>query len=202
MTATNKASREEHAARINEAWQKGVDAVVETGLRVIDARDGLGHGEYIAMVENDLHCSRTVAFKLVTVASNKTLSNVSNSKHLPPAANTLYDLTVVGNKGYDLGAGIESGAIHPKMTAKDVKALLLPSVKAQRDDDPEEPNDMPTAEEADESHQNTLYDHACLIVNEEMSGETRQRFFAYLKRKYHVSYSQSPSQSRDKGLSA
>jgi hypothetical protein len=64
-------------------------------------------------------------------------------------------------------------------------------------------DDTPTAEEADESYQTTLYDHACLIVDEEMSGETRQKFFAHLiKRKYHVSYSQSPSQSRDKGLPA
>jgi hypothetical protein len=47
-----------------------------------------------------------------------------------------------------------------------------------------EPDDMPTAEEANESYQGTLYDHACLIVDEEMSGETRQRFFAHLKRKY------------------
>ena len=88
MTETIKApiitGRKEHAARINEAWQRGVDAVIETGLRIIDARDGLEHGEYIAMVENDLHCSRATAFKLVAVASNKTISNVSNSKHLPP----------------------------------------------------------------------------------------------------------------------
>lgn len=47
-------------------------------------------------------------------------------------------------------------------------------------------DDLPTAEEADESHQNTLYDHACLIVDEEMSGETRQRFFAHLRSKYNI----------------
>ena len=35
--------RKEHAARINEAWQKGVDAVIETGMRIIDAREGLEH---------------------------------------------------------------------------------------------------------------------------------------------------------------
>ena len=38
--------RKEHAARINAAWQKGVDAVIETGQRIIDAREGLEHGEY------------------------------------------------------------------------------------------------------------------------------------------------------------
>jgi hypothetical protein len=65
-----------------------------------------------------------------------------------------------------------------------------------------EPDDMPTAEEANESYQDTLYDHACLIVDERMSGETRQRFFAFLKRKYDAKYTQSASQSGDQGLPA
>ena len=38
--------RREHAARINAAWQKGVEAIIETGQRIIDARNGLEHGEY------------------------------------------------------------------------------------------------------------------------------------------------------------
>jgi len=62
--------------------------------------------------------------------------------------------------------------------------------------------DIPTQEEADESYQNTLYDHACQIVDTEMSGETRQRFFAHLKRKYDVKHTQSDTQRRDKGLPA
>jgi hypothetical protein len=153
---TNKADRKEHAARINAAWQRGVEAIIETGLRIIDAREALEHGEYIAMVENDLHCSRTTAFKLVAVASNKTLSNVSHVKHLPSSWGTLYELASAENKGLDLGAGIKSGAIHPKMERKDVKALLPPP--AQRDDDLEEGDDMPTREEAEESYQATLRD--------------------------------------------
>ena len=130
--------REEHAARINEAWQKGVDAVIETGLRIIDAREGLEYGEYIAMVEDDLHFKRAMAFKLVAIASNKVLSNVSHGKHLPTAWTTLYELAAVANKGLDLEAAIERGAIHPKMERKDVKALLPPP--PQRDDDLEEPD--------------------------------------------------------------
>ena len=129
--------REEHAARINEAWQKGVDAVIETGLRIIDAREGLEYGEYIAMVKNDLHFSRSMAFRFVAIASDKVLSNVAHMQHLPAAVGALYDLTVIANKGFDLEAGIESGAIHPKMQRRDVKALLPPP---QRDDDLEEPD--------------------------------------------------------------
>jgi hypothetical protein len=139
--------RKEHAARINEAWQRGVDAVIETGMLIIDAREGLEHGEYIAMVENDLHFKRAMAFKLVAIASNKVLSNVSHGKHLPSAWTVLYDLTTVGNKGFDLEAGIASGAIHPGMERKDVKGLLPPP---QRDDDLDEPDDDLPAPKPDE----------------------------------------------------
>jgi hypothetical protein len=137
--------RKEHAARINEAWQRGVNAIIETGLRIIDARDALEHGEYIAMVETDLYFSRSMAFRFIAIASDKVLSNVAHVQHLPAAVGTLYDLTVVANKGYDLEAGIASGAVHPGMERKDVKSLLPPP--PQRDDDLEEPDeegDLPT----------------------------------------------------------
>jgi hypothetical protein len=135
--------RKEHAARINEAWRKGVDTVIETGLRIIDARDGLGHGEYIAMIENDLHFKRSTAFQFVAIASNKTLSNVQRIEHLPAAAGTLYDLTVIANRGYDLEVGIASGAIHPKMERKDVKALL-PSSRQKKKRRRGKPLPLPT----------------------------------------------------------
>ena len=44
---------------------------------------------------------------------------------------------------------------------------------------------MPTEEEAEEEYQLTIYDQACRFL-EEMTGETRQRFFAHIRRKYHV----------------
>jgi hypothetical protein len=141
------AGRKEHAARINEAWQKGVDAVIETGMRIIDARDGLEHGEYIAMVENDLHFSRSMAFRFIAIASDKVLSNVAHVQHLPAAVGTLYDLTVAANRGFDLEAGIASRAIHPKMERKDVKALLPPP---QRDDDLPDDDATPTADTSDD----------------------------------------------------
>jgi hypothetical protein len=67
---------------------------------------------------------------------------------------------------------------------------------------PQSPEEMPTQEEADAEHQQTLLHHARLIVDEEMSGETRQKFFAYLRGKYNHVYAQSPAQRGDKGLPA
>jgi Protein of unknown function (DUF3102) len=139
--------RKEHAARINEAWQRGVNAVIETAMRIIDAREGLEHGEYIAMIEKDLHFSARTAQRLLAIASNKVLSKATHASHLPTSWDTLYNLTVVANKGYDLEAGIASGAIHPKMQRRDVKALL--PAPPQRDDDLEE--DAVAPEPADTS---------------------------------------------------
>jgi hypothetical protein len=127
-------TREEHAARINESLRKGLDNIIETGMRIIDARKELKHGQYIAMLENDLHIKRTAAFKLVAIASNKILADVSHAKHLPSSSETLYLLTVVANQGVDLEAAMDSDAIHPKMERKDVKGLL-------QNDDPEESDD-------------------------------------------------------------
>lgn len=44
-------------------------------------------------------------------------------------------------------------------------------------------SEIPTEEEADESWQNDLYDQACLLL-ERMADETRQRFFAEIRRLY------------------
>jgi hypothetical protein len=46
-----------------------------------------------------------------------------------------------------------------------------------------EPPEMPTQAEAEESYQETLYEQACLLLDE-MAGATRQRFFAYLTAAY------------------
>jgi hypothetical protein len=45
--------------------------------------------------------------------------------------------------------------------------------------------DMPTAEEAEESYQETLYDQACLLL-ESMADTTWERFLAHLQEKYHL----------------
>lgn len=137
--------RKEHAARINEAWQKGVDAVVKTGLRIEDAKADLSYGEYEEMVRTDLHFSPQTALKLRAIASNKVLSNPAHVRHLPPSWGTLSELAVIANKGFDLEAGIESGAIHPRMERRGVKALL-----PQRDDDLPDDDATPTADMSDD----------------------------------------------------
>ena len=86
--------RKEHAARINEAWQQGIDAVVETGMRLEDAKGTLPHGEYEEMVRTDLNFSPQTALKLRAIASNRVLSNPAHVRDLPPSWGTLSELAV------------------------------------------------------------------------------------------------------------
>jgi hypothetical protein len=46
-----------------------------------------------------------------------------------------------------------------------------------------ESGDMPTEEEAEAGYQGTLYEQGCRFL-EAMTGETRAKFFAHIKRKY------------------
>jgi hypothetical protein len=149
--------RKEHAARINEAWQKTVDGIIETGLRIHDARTGqhaLPHGTFQEMVRDDLHFTPRTAQRLMAIASNKVLSNATHVSHLPASWGTLYELSVIGDRGYDLEAGIESGAIHPKLERKEVKALLP---TPQRDDDLEEAEPDPEDEAGAEDDDQTIW---------------------------------------------
>jgi hypothetical protein len=87
--------RQYHAARISEAWQKSVEAIVETGQRVRDAKEGpdqLPHGQFIAMVNADLPFTRSTAFRLMAIARDSVISNVAHGQHLPPSWRTLYPI--------------------------------------------------------------------------------------------------------------
>jgi hypothetical protein len=46
-----------------------------------------------------------------------------------------------------------------------------------------EPEEMPTQEEADEEWQQDLYDQACSFLGS-MTSETRQKYFAHIKKEY------------------
>jgi hypothetical protein len=61
------------------------------------------------------------------------------------------------------------------------QAELPDAIEAQ--DDAGDAEVMPTEEEADESYQKTLYDHACSFL-ERMTEHTRERFFAHVRGKY------------------
>jgi hypothetical protein len=79
--------RTQWAARISAAWQKGVDSIIDTGHLLLAAKADpkMQHGEWGTMVESDLLFNRHTAHKLMQIAGDKRLTNVSQGKHLPPS---------------------------------------------------------------------------------------------------------------------
>jgi hypothetical protein len=153
-------SRQEHAKLINTAWQQGVTSILDTGERISYAKLDLAHGEFEAMVENDLSFGPRTAQMLMAVASNAVISNPNHGSLLPPSWRTLYALSRLPQTL--LLTKIKEGAIHPGLERKDVKALCPPPEPEQRDDDlppPDEGSSAPAPDgttEPDDSEPNPL----------------------------------------------
>ena len=120
MTMRVIAERTQWAARISAAWQKSVDSIIETGHLLLAARADpkMQHGEWGTMVESDLPFNRHTAHKLMQIAGDKRLTNVSQGKHLPPSWTTLYELTKLDDATFD--QKLRDGSINPDMQRKDV----------------------------------------------------------------------------------
>jgi hypothetical protein len=107
---------------INEAWRKTVEGILETGSRLIEAKEDLDPAEYEAMLQEDVAMSVGNASKLRIIASNPVLADFSHVKNLPASYGTLYELAKLPEE--TLLAGIADGVIHPKMERLEAVALL------------------------------------------------------------------------------
>ena len=65
------------AARITAATRKTVEAMIETGRLLLEAKESLGHGEFLAMVRADLPFGPRTAQRLMGIARNQRLANAS-----------------------------------------------------------------------------------------------------------------------------
>jgi len=110
-----------YASTINGLVSGMVEAIIETGRLLIEAKDRLDHGEFIPMIEEDLPFERTTAFRFMSIAENRILANVAHGQHLPPSWRTLYELTKLPAPA--LREKIESGEINPNTTRKEARAM-------------------------------------------------------------------------------
>jgi hypothetical protein len=83
---------EQAASHITEAWQQAVDSIVETGRRLLEAKECVGHGNWLPTVEL-LPFNEQTARKLMQIARHPDLSNRSHGSDLPASWTTLYALT-------------------------------------------------------------------------------------------------------------
>src|SRR6266478_5511075 len=106
--------RHDHAGFIAAAWQKSIEAFIETGRRLIDARKELAHGEFLAMIKNDLPFGEDTAERLIKIARDPRLSNSAHGRILPPSWRTLFELTKLNDEQFDrlVAAGVIRADMH------------------------------------------------------------------------------------------
>jgi hypothetical protein len=71
---TSQAPPIEHAewtSRIAAAWQKGVEAILETGRLLIEAKAALRHGEFKSMIQLKLPFNPGTAQRLMAIARHR-----------------------------------------------------------------------------------------------------------------------------------
>ena len=115
----NARDRAEFSKLIKAAWQEQVESIIEVGTLLETAKAELEHGEFQAMIKEDLPFSTSTARILKMIAQHDLIRD--HGHVMPPNWRTLYELTKLSKEQFE--AGIKSGAINPKMQRKDVKVL-------------------------------------------------------------------------------
>jgi hypothetical protein len=123
------------AAYICEPWNKTVEAFVETGKRLIEAKkalkEELGHGNWGSMftepyprsslAKGPLPFSQRIGNMLMRIARHPVLSNSQFFSKLPPSYSTLYILSDLPEA--ELVKQIEEGKINPSLLGSEAKVL-------------------------------------------------------------------------------
>jgi hypothetical protein len=124
ITAANAvvplASRAEYVHEISALWKEAEDKFLTIGRYLVQARATLPHGEYQAMVTQDLLMGPAVARKLRTVAETID-SGALPVQDLPPNYTTIYLLATLPA---DARAQAErEGLIHPEVRRGEIEAF-------------------------------------------------------------------------------
>ena len=113
-------TREGYAKAIHTTCRRNA---VMVGQLLIAAKDRLKHGEFEAMIEEDLPFGRRTAERLMVVARNEVLSNATHASLLPGTWTVLHELALVDKQleAGTLEAWVKRGIIHPGIKREEVE---------------------------------------------------------------------------------
>jgi len=118
------------AARIGAAWRRGVEAILETGRLMAQAREDLGDDDWAALLVT-LPFGPRYAQMLVRIGADKRLT-----KHvslLPTDTLIIYNLTQLTEERFDELRAAD--AIHPGMARGDLDTLVKQEKRAAKERD-------------------------------------------------------------------
>jgi hypothetical protein len=96
--------------------------VFQVGRELLQAKQGLPHGEFQRMVERELPFNSDTARRYMAIVSAKHFQNRPIGTVLPSSWYTLSVLQRLDQSTFD--TAVQAGKIHPEMTRADAEALL------------------------------------------------------------------------------
>lgn len=117
------ATRAEFAEDIRRNWLNALEATVQVGRRLNEAKEKLPHGEYEAMVEQDLPFKPATARKLREVATFVDSGKVP-LEQLPEAYSTVYAIATMPEERRQ--EALEQGVIRPDVTRRELEEFKIP----------------------------------------------------------------------------
>jgi hypothetical protein len=114
---------------ISEPWQKAVESIIETGQRLIEAKEEVEYGEWGKIFENNKPFSLRTAEFLMGIAKNPVLTNPLHATLLPPSWFTLYQLSLIPAE--DLQKLIDAGKVHSELTRAEAENLRADEQKQE-----------------------------------------------------------------------
>jgi len=124
-------SAEQAAEWVRESYEKTVEQVIETGRRLIEAKQSLPHGQWLPMVEL-LPFSEQTARKFMQIADHDAISNRAHGRDLPASWRTLAVLAQLPPA--EVEERIRAGQITPDTTRRQAEewALIHQAAKDER----------------------------------------------------------------------
>lgn len=99
------------AIRISARWHASIEAVIDTGRLLIEAKASLRHGEWGGMIDEMLPFSARTAQTLMKIARDVRLSEPKTLLLLPASWGTLYEITKLSDD--EIRTAIEKKIIRP-----------------------------------------------------------------------------------------
>jgi len=117
--------------RILDAWRKGVEAILDTGYLLAEAKKSLPHGEWQDLIAKELPFKARTAQMLMAIAADERLAKPQHVALLPPSWGALYDLTRLDDQQFE--SAVKDGTIHPDMERREIGQRIKTARRTERE---------------------------------------------------------------------
>jgi transposase len=120
----NKRDWKYHADRINAAWGKQVESILEIGRYLIEAKEELSKDAFEAMCQSKLSFNGSTARRLIVIGNKSVFCAHVHKTPIPLPASwgTLYELSKLDDA--TLRAKIADGTVHPNLERTDAVRMV------------------------------------------------------------------------------